>query len=326
MNARWRLLSPPSGPGGGGALAVIAIIGDVEGALARIGAGAVGVGEARLRRLAGVDTGMVLRPTPGLALLTPHAGPAVMRGLTTALTAAGIEPEPGEPDPVALYPEAASAVEARALAALARAASPLAVDLLLDQPRRWAAAGAGAERDPGVLARSARLNRLIDPPTVVAIGPPNMGKSSLLNALAGRAVAIVADQPGTTRDHVGAAIDFGGVVARYIDAPGLGPPGRGEGGEGGVLGEAQRLAVEAAGRADLILLCVDAGSTLPASPGGEVPTLRVGLRADLGRPREAVDVAVSVLREEGLAELVAAVRERLVPAADLADPGPWKFW
>lgn len=321
MSARWRLLSPPPS-GAGGALAVVAVEGDIDGALARLGARPVAVGEAKLRPLAGIDTGMVMRPSQRLALLTPHAGPAVVRRLTEALTAAGIEPASAEPDPVALHPEAASEIEARMLAALARAASPLAVDLLLDQPRRWAAAPADAEHDPAVLERSARLSRLIDPPTVVAVGPPNIGKSSLLNALAGRAVAIVADQPGTTRDHVGAAIDFGGLVVRYIDAPGLG----GDGDEGeGVLLEAQRLATEAARRADLVLLCADAGTDFPRCPGPG-PALRVALRSDLGLPRGPLDVAVSVLRGQGLADLVAAVRERLVPAVDLAHPGPWKFW
>lgn len=316
--ARWKLLTPP--PAGSGAIAAVAVWGeDVDGALARLGIKGVGVGEARLRSLAGVDEGIVARVTERLAVLTPHAGAAVLRQLAAALARAGIAEEPDAPAHE-VYPEAATEVEARMLATLARAASPLAVDLLLDQPRRWAAAGAEAERDPEVLERSARLNRLIDPPTVVAVGAPNIGKSSLLNALAGRAVAIVADEPGTTRDHVGAALNLGGVVVRYIDAPGLG------GEVGGVLAEAQRGAIEAAREADLVLLCGDAGAGFVAAPIGERPTLRVALRADLGLPREAFDVAVSVREGRGLEELVAAVRDRLVPPADRSHPGPWKFW
>ncbi len=58
-------------------------------------------------------------------------------------------------------------------------------------------------KNPASEARDRVLRRLIDPPLVVAIGPPNIGKSSLLNALAGRSVALVADEAGTTRDHVG---------------------------------------------------------------------------------------------------------------------------
>ena len=52
---------------------------------------------------------------------------------------------------------------------------------------------------------------------VALIGPPNAGKSSLLNALAGREVAIVSDVPGTTRDVLEVSLDLGGYkVSRYI--------------------------------------------------------------------------------------------------------------
>jgi len=57
--------------------------------------------------------------------------------------------------------------------------------------------------------------------TVVLAGEPNVGKSSLLNALAGAEVAIVTDVPGTTRDRVAQSIQIQGVPLNIIDTAGL---------------------------------------------------------------------------------------------------------
>ena len=246
-----------------------------------------------------------------------------MRGLAAALGRVGIE-EASEPDPRAVYPEARSEVEARMLAALARAASPLAVDVLLDQTRRWEEEGAQTGRPCRLLMR------LIDPPLVVAIGPPNVGKSSLVNALAGRRVAIVADEPGTTRDHVGVMIDMAGLVVRYVDTPGVAvgcwplAVGQKEG-QSGIDAEAARLAGEVASKADLALVCGDVTAGPVPGPAG-IDSLVIATRADLGAPGFRHDAAVSALKGTGLAELAGLIRERLVPAAVLADLRPWRFW
>lgn len=57
--------------------------------------------------------------------------------------------------------------------------------------------------------------------TVVLTGLPNAGKSTLLNALAGDAKAIVSDIPGTTRDLIEASVEWGGIKFRFVDTAGL---------------------------------------------------------------------------------------------------------
>lgn len=56
---------------------------------------------------------------------------------------------------------------------------------------------------------------------VAIVGPPNSGKSSLLNALGGRDVSIVSDTPGTTRDYVKLLIEFDGIAIDFLDTAGI---------------------------------------------------------------------------------------------------------
>jgi tRNA modification GTPase len=56
---------------------------------------------------------------------------------------------------------------------------------------------------------------------VVVAGPPNVGKSSLINILSGEDRSIVTDVPGTTRDHIEVPLSVGGVPVRLIDTAGL---------------------------------------------------------------------------------------------------------
>ena len=101
---------------------------------------------------------------------------------------------------------------------------------------------------------------------VVLAGQPNVGKSSLLNRLAGEEVAIVTPVPGTTRDSVRQAIQIEGVPLHLIDTAGLRDTGD----------EVERIGIERTWReierADLALLIVDARS-------GVTPTTRRSWRA-----------------------------------------------
>lgn len=316
-SASWSLQTP----GGPGAIAVIQIEGDAEAFFASTGIARVAVGRFGLRDFFGIDRGVAARPGEHTLQLMPHAGTRVVREVCEALTRSGIRENRAG---VAGYPEAATAFEARMLDAIAGATSPLAIDLLADQPRRWAEAG---HADPSEdvpapdAAHSAALGRLISPPLVAAIGPANVGKSTLLNALAGRSVALVADEPGTTRDHVGVLLDLAGLVVRYADCPGLretdSPAER----------EAVEIALALVRAADLVLFCGDATSpppTLDLPP--EVAAVRVALRTDRGRPSWRADAEVCAPRGEGVHALATLIREHLVPRALLEDPRPWKFW
>jgi tRNA modification GTPase len=71
------------------------------------------------------------------------------------------------------------------------------------------------------LAGAHRGEILRDGFRVAIVGPPNVGKSSLLNALADRDVAIVSDIPGTTRDVIEVSLDLAGIRVRFADTAGL---------------------------------------------------------------------------------------------------------
>lgn len=177
----------------------------------------------------GPDSLLEPRSIPGLQLM-PHGGPRVVRRLIGWLTQRPGVVYQAAPDPMSVYPEAASRIEADLLAAIASAASPAAIDLLADQPAQWAALLSEIASNPqatetkrqAIAVRSAVLDQLLDPPAVVVVGPANVGKSTLTNTLMGRLVSIVADLPGTTRDWVGGLVELSpGIAVRWLDTPGL---------------------------------------------------------------------------------------------------------
>lgn len=311
-----------AGGGGGmsGAISVVQVVGvdapGLDAALARAGCGGVSEGEARLRRLGGAHEVMVARVSGTCALLSAHDGEASVRGVLGALRGSGMDVT-GEGE--VLFPECADWVEERAMAALARTSSPRAVPLLLAQRERWSAwDGEGGEE---ILERSARLDVLLRGGVVAAVGLTNVGKSTLLNALAGRSVSIVADEAGVTRDHVGATLVLDGVMARWVDTAGVMV------GRSAIDEAAWERAREVIGSADVVVVCGDRASGFVGL--GELPALRgrvvrVGTRGDLGEV-EGADVMTSAARGEGLEELAVAVRRAMVSDSDLAWGGAWAF-
>jgi tRNA modification GTPase len=325
MAVSWSILTPRGVAGPVGVIGVRAE-GDAElrAFLGEVGVGWPGLGAVSHRRLCGIDDGVVVRVGMGSAILMPHGGVAVLRAIAAKLNAAGAAEESARGDWNAAWPEAGSEVEARMLGTLSRAASGRAVEVLLDQPGRW------RERRGEVSGEvAAALKRLIEPPTVVAVGGANIGKSTMLNAMAGRRAAIVADEPGTTRDHVGVVVDVDGLCVRLVDTPGVRETGD------GLELQAAGKALDVARGADLILWCGTPAIAPLDAAGlriGHVPFLRVCLKADTGSPAWGADVAVAcggqerARRDESVAELAGAIRRALVPDEALNDAGAWRFW
>jgi tRNA modification GTPase len=109
-----------------------------------------------------------------------------------------------------------------------------------------------------VLSAARRGALLRDGLSVVLVGEPNVGKSSLLNALAGAELAIVTPVAGTTRDRIAQTIQIEGVPVRVIDTAGL----------RATDDEVERIGIartwEAVAEADCIVHLVDAGQALAA--------------------------------------------------------------
>lgn len=156
------------------------------------------------------------------------------------------------------------------------------------------------------LFRQAEIVR--DGYSVVIVGAPNAGKSSLLNTLAQREAAIVSDEAGTTRDPVTVAIEIDGYKVNLTDTAGIRDnPGRIE-----ALGIER--AIKLAERADLVVRLVDTGGELDAGPGLPSEALVVQTKADL-MDRTGSGLAVSSLTGEGIDTLLKEIGRRLKDVA-----------
>lgn len=136
---------------------------------------------------------------------------------------------------------------------------------------------------------------------VALVGPPNVGKSSLLNRLAGQERAIVTEIPGTTRDLIQADLTLDGLPVQIVDTAGLRESAD------PVEREGVRRAREQAGRADLVLMLED--DREPADPAVLEGLLAAGLTAE------------RILRVRNKADLSGGVPGR-APAAGLVVAGP----
>ncbi len=139
-------------------------------------------------------------------------------------------------------------------------------------------------------AREGRLLR--EGALVVLAGPPNAGKSSLLNALLGERRAIVSSAAGTTRDTIEEGVEIGGWPVRLVDTAGL-------------RSASDPVEAEGVDRAEALIARADIVLALDCDRPG---ALRLHAKCDLG-PGEGLPV--SALTGEGLPELRVAIAARL---------------
>ncbi|MDB5311441.1 MAG: GTPase and tRNA-U34 5-formylation enzyme TrmE [Gemmataceae bacterium] len=250
-----------------------------------------------------------------------HGGRRVVRWVVEQFTARGcVEPKLGEPMPPARL----------AIDFLSRAPTLRTASILLDQyhgafdrsvrailTHLDAGRTSGAARELATLTGFAGVGRhLVDPWKVVIAGPPNVGKSSLVNALTGYQRSVVSDIAGTTRDVVTVPAAFDGWPVELADTAGLREAA-------GLEGEGVERAKRFLAAADLCVWVLDATAADPEGPGANAPstprTLFVVNKVDqpagwdLSRSPDAL--RVSAATGEGIPGLAAAIARSLVPIA-----------
>jgi tRNA modification GTPase len=186
------------------------------------------------------------------------------------------------------------------------------------------------ERISEIMSRLERLlrsyeagRRFRDGATVVIAGVANVGKSRLLNRLAGEERAIVTETPGTTRDYLHADIPVGGVPVTLIDTAGLRETAD------PVEREGVRRSREIVATADLVLFVLDGSRTASAADRSaykevdSLPHLLLLNKSDLAAAEEGSGFAgpgkrgalrLSAKTGEGIVDLVAAVAREVAPA------------
>jgi tRNA modification GTPase len=167
-----------------------------------------------------------------------------------------------------------------------------------------------------VLAAQGKSERLREGLVVAIAGPPNVGKSTLMNQLARREVAIVSPHAGTTRDIIEVQLDLDGYPVTVIDTAGVRET------DDPVEQEGVRRARARAGEADLVLWLTDAQHK-ESRPQGAAPVWMVRNKIDLGpagpdtlgakepagdlRESGGVDFRISAIRGDGMQPLIAAL-------------------
>ncbi len=262
-----------------------------------------------------------VEPTP-LVEVYCHGGPEVVRLLLELFESRGVRQCTWQEF---VHRTTGNALHAAVSAGLANAITVRTAAILLDQ-HDGALAGAlqqifrhweqnEHEQAAKILAQLKRFagvgRHLTMPWRVVVAGAPNVGKSSLVNALAGYERCIVTETPGTTRDVVTTVIALDGWPLELADTAGL----REDGGK--LEEEGMVLARSAANEADLCLWVLDASCdpSWPECPSDRVHCVvnKIDLPAawDLRTAPDATQI--SARTGEGLSALCEAMVQRLVP-------------
>ena len=165
-----------------------------------------------------------------------------------------------------------------------------------------------------------RGERLRDGVRIVIAGAPNAGKSSLMNALAKRDVAIVSEEAGTTRDVIEVHLDLGGLPVILTDTAGLREAA------GKVEAEGVRRALARAEEADVVLWLVDATAPIWEPPSAlkakacVVALNKIDLAPEAGDGRGVIPVSAKT--GQGLGPLIAALEEQAALATESGAGSP----
>jgi tRNA modification GTPase len=167
-----------------------------------------------------------------------------------------------------------------------------------------------ADEIRSALSDAGRGERLREGLVVAIAGPPNAGKSTLLNRLAQRDVAIVTDIPGTTRDAIEVALDLAGVPVVLVDTAGVRVT------TDPVEAEGVRRALARADAADLVLWLSEAGRAVTSPPSGtRGRTVVVRTKSDVidsdaqQAIREKGECAISATTGDGMEGLIRLLTE-----------------
>ena len=271
-----------------------------------------------------------------------HGGRAVREALFSALLALGLRPaEPGEFSRRAVENSRFDLTQAEAVADLSEAETPAQLHQALRQYEGGLAELYEGWR-AGLLAALARAEAMIDFSDdgvgegefdasraatseitkqiqehindsgrgealreglrLAIIGPPNAGKSSLINTLARRDIAIVAETPGTTRDVIGVRLDLGGYPVHVSDTAGLRDTAD------AIEAEGVRRARAEAAASHLTLLLLDGADANAKIPHGVKPDLIVWNKSDLVAFKKRDGFSLSLKSGAGLSQLLDALK------------------
>ncbi len=155
---------------------------------------------------------------------------------------------------------------------------------------------------------SALGEHLVQPWKVVIAGPPNVGKSSLFNALLGFERAITSPVLGTTRDLISSIVVWKGYPLELIDTAGIRET------DHAVERAGIDKASQALSEADVVLWLIDLSQPSAEPPDGIQPTLLVGTKDDIRQSMEVpTHFAVSATQGSGLEALFEGILRLLVP-------------
>jgi len=219
---------------------------------------------------------------------------------------------------------ASSPWQAQALVALPRARTLRTATVLLDQYQGALEHALDSIATALVQGRTADARRrvaellhwapvgqhLTEPWTVLLAGPPNTGKSTLLNALLGYQRAITSPLPGTTRDLVSGETALRGWPVRFVDSAGLRLDSADPLEREGMMRTCQE-----AGRSDMCLWVIDAdGPPVPAAWASRALVVRNKIDLDPAAGPGWASFRVSALSGAGIADLLQGIVNVLVPA------------